>query len=186
MLWSHRGGRMWKVSFGGRTVYNLAWKQSCPSELHGNGTALLLQTFLLSVFLFHSLSKLISLLFSWLALETMLNQTPHSSRGPSSSVYLVGHTGGILSMLQKGLRLRTAKALKIVRKGIIYEYFGQHYSSSVHNFSTRENLNIQKSINQLSTWRLKQQDLLSRELPEIFLSIFHVCVPYPSVPQQEI
>lgn len=53
-------------------------------------------------------------------------------------------------------------------------------------FNTRENLNIEKSMNQPSSWRLKQQDLLSRELPEIFLSIFHVCVPNPTVPQQEI
>lgn len=42
---------MRKVSFGRRTVYNLARKQRRPSELYGDGMALLLQTLVVMDFL---------------------------------------------------------------------------------------------------------------------------------------
>lgn len=79
---------MRKVSFGGRTVYNLARKQRRPSELHGNGMALLLQTFVFTGFFLHSLSIFVSLLFPHLVIQMAPNQPSHSTRGPGASVCL--------------------------------------------------------------------------------------------------
>lgn len=183
MLWSYHRGRMWKVSFGGRTVYNLAWKQRCPSELHGNGTALLLQTFLLSVFLFLSLSKVISLLFSWLddaeSITTLL-------QGPQCLSLSSRTHWWYFVYAAEGIETEKCKGLENSEKGNYLWILWAAFFINCQIFNTKENLNIQKSMNQPSTWRLKQQDLLSRELHEIFLSIFHVCVPNPTVPLQEI
>lgn len=135
---------MWKVSFGRRTVYNLAWKQRCPSDLYGDGMALLFQTLVLMDFLlwnkiFLFLLIFLSLLFHLLVItEIALNQSSHFTCSSGASACLTGHTDNVFVVLQEWLSLGLVKDLETIQKEIVFKYFVQYYKSTVWNLMLRK------------------------------------------------
>lgn len=165
MLWSYCGGRMWKISIGGRTIYNLAWKQRCPSELHGDGMTLHFQILMLMVFLlifFVNISLITVSLVSYHWGSTKLVITFHLQ--PRASTCLTGHSDNICLVFQEWWRWRTLKQWK--RE--LYLNTLQRYKSTVLTLMLgKKNIHVEEYK---STFLLKNKprDLFSRKLVGTF------------------